>query len=107
MTLYFDTSALVKLFSIEQGSALVQELIMHPSNEIVVLELALVEIICAIYRKHRNNEIPEGNLEPVLTAIEQQFSDFRTILLASDIVEESKAMMKQFGGEFGSLRWFH
>jgi predicted nucleic acid-binding protein len=101
MTLYFDTSALVKLFSDEQGSKLVRRLISNPSNAIWVLELALIEMICTVYRKHRNNEIHEDSLETILTAIEQQFRSFRVIPLASDVFAESKELMKQFGSKFG------
>jgi len=101
MTLYFDTSALVKLFSDEQGSKLVRQIISNPFNEIWVLELALIEILSAVYRKRRNDEIPEGKLEAILIAIEQQFRSFRIVPLASDILEETKVLMKQFGGEFG------
>ena len=99
--LYFDTSALVKLFSDEQGSKLVRRLISNPSNAIWVLELALIEMICTVYRKHRNNEVHEDSLETILTAIEQQFRSFRVIPLASDVVAESKELMKQFGSKFG------
>src|SRR5690606_14052677 len=101
MMLYFDTSALVKLFSDEQGSKLVRRLISNPSNAIWVLELALIEMICTVYRKHRNNEVHEDSLETILTAIEQQFRSFRVIPLASDVVAESKELMKQFGSKFG------
>lgn len=99
--LYFDTSALVKLFSDEQRSKLVRRLISNPSNAIWVLELALIEMICTVYRKHRNNEVHEDSLETILTAIEQQFRSFRVIPLASDVVAELKELMKQFGSKFG------
>ena len=101
MMLYFDTSALAKLFSDEQGSELVRQLISSPSNAIWVLELALIEMICTVYRKHRNNEIHEDSLETIITAIEQQFRSFRIIPLASDVLAKSKEAMKQFGGKFG------
>src|SRR5690606_39458060 len=66
-----------------------------------LLELALIEMICTVYRKHRNNEVHEDSLETILTAIEQQFRSFRVIPLASDVVAESKELMKQFGSKFG------
>ena len=48
MILYFDTSALVKLFSDEAGSESVKQLVNNPSNEVIVLELALIEILSAV-----------------------------------------------------------
>lgn len=52
-----------------------------------VLELALIELLSAVYRKYRNNEIPEENLDPIQKAIEQQFEFFTILPLATDVVE--------------------
>ena len=72
MNLFFDTSALVKLFSYEAGSETVKELITNPANTIYVLDLALIELQSAVYRKYRNNQIPEENLEKIQNAIENK-----------------------------------
>jgi uncharacterized protein len=101
MTLYFDTSALVKLFSRETGSASIQEMVLNPENEIWVLELANIELTCAVYRKLRNGEILKSNLEAILAAIDLQFQSMRTINLASDILTESRHLMAQFGAKYG------
>ena len=101
MILFFDTSALVKLFSNEPGSDRVKELIINPSNEIWVLELALIELLSAVYRKYRNKEIPEEKLEDIQRAIEKQFEFFFVISVASDIIEESKTLMQNFSKKFG------
>ena len=98
---FFDTSALVKLFSNESGSDRVKELIMNPLNEVWILELALVEILSAVYRKFRNNEIPEEKLEYIQEAIEQQFKFFTIIPLDSDVIEESKLLITRFGKKYG------
>ena len=45
MICYFDTSALVKLYSDEDGSDKVRELVMNPSNENYILELAFIELL--------------------------------------------------------------
>jgi len=44
MNLFFDTSALVKLFSNEQGSETVKELVTNPANPIYALDLAVIEL---------------------------------------------------------------
>jgi len=98
---YFDTSALVKLFSNESGSKQVKELIVNDSNETVLLELAEVEILSAVYRKFRNNEIPEVNIIPIQEAIKEQFGIFTIIPLGSDIIEESKRLIEVYGKDFG------
>ena len=85
----------------EAGSDKVKELITNTENEIWVLELALIELQCAIYRKIRNKELPEDNINSIQKAIEQQFSFFQIIRLGSDIIEEAKILIKQFGKQYG------
>ena len=101
MILYFDTSALVKLFSREHGSIKVRRLVLNPDNQIWVLELALIELLCALFRKYRNNEIPQKDLELIQKAIQDQFSLFNVIPFGSDIVKESKSLIMRFGKENG------
>lgn len=98
---YFDTSALVKLFSNESGSKKVQELVVHASNETVLIELAEIEILSAVYRKYRNNEISEDKILPIQQAITSQFQSFTIIPLGSDIIEESKKLIEVYGKDFG------
>lgn len=49
MTVFFDTSALVKRYADESGSDLVRDL----NSTVVISELAKVEVPAAIWRKHR------------------------------------------------------
>ena len=56
---FFDTSAFVKYFAIEQGSDIVINLIDKPINNTWITELTLTEFYCALYRKFRNNELSE------------------------------------------------
>ncbi|MCK9452737.1 MAG: type II toxin-antitoxin system VapC family toxin [Bacteroidales bacterium] len=98
---FFDTSALVKLFSVEPGAGQVKEIIMNPSNDIWVLELALVELLSAVYRKYRNHEVPEENLERIQKAIEQQFEFFTIIPIGADVIEESKSLIIRYGKDYG------
>jgi predicted nucleic acid-binding protein len=101
MNFFFDTSALVKLYSDEEGSDKVREMIMLPSSENYILELAIVELLSAVYRKFRNHEIPEKNLAPIHQAINLQFQNFTIIPMASDVIEESKLLIQNFGKEIG------
>lgn len=101
MNLFFDTSALVKLFSTEAGSEQVKKIIADPNHKIWVSELAAIEIFCAIYRKARSNQIPYSNVDKILHAIEKQFEAFVIIPLASGVVEEAKLLLKKFGQDHG------
>ncbi|WML90397.1 PIN domain-containing protein [Thiothrix lacustris] len=64
MNLFFDTSALVKYFHPETGTAHVIELMENASNTIWVSDLARIEFISALYRKFRRGytKAPLGNI---------------------------------------------
>ena len=47
MNLFFDTSALVKLFRKEEGSEVVTKLITAQENEVWILELVRIEFFSA------------------------------------------------------------
>ncbi len=101
MNLFFDTSALVKLFSDETGSETVKELVTDPANHIYALDLALIELQSAVYRKYRNNQIHEENLEKIQNAIEKQMTYFNLIPIGSDIMKEAFELIKKFGKTSG------
>ena len=101
MICYFDTSALVKLFNTESGSEKVKELIDNPENEVWVLELALVELLSAVFRKYRNMEVKEEDLEKIQIAIENQFMLFNIVPMAGDIIKETQQMIIRFGKDYG------
>lgn len=101
MTLFFDTSALVKMFSIEDGSEIVKKLITNPSNSFNVLDLALLELHSAVYRKYRNKTIPEENLEKIQNAIEEQMTYFNIFPIGSDIMGEALELIKKYGKDYG------
>jgi uncharacterized protein with PIN domain len=53
MILFFDTSALVKVFHEEKGSEVVTSLIKAKDNEVWISELARIEFLSAIFRRVR------------------------------------------------------
>ena len=58
---YLDTSALVKLFIIENGTDLVTDLVRKENGHAVaVLELARVELHAAIHRRERVGDVKAG-----------------------------------------------
>jgi uncharacterized protein with PIN domain len=76
MKLYFDTSALVKFFHEERGSSEVTAWVEDPQNEIWLMALARLEFSCVLFRRFRNNEIDELNLNRALSAFEKQLAAF-------------------------------
>ena len=62
MNLFFDTSALVKFFHEEEGTDIVTDLILEENNEVWISELGRLEFISAVFRRFRNKELDEGQL---------------------------------------------
>ena len=76
MNYFFDTSALVKHFYNEKGSDFVSDIILKKTNHIWISELAIIEIISAIYKKYRMKEINENNLNIAIKGIKLEVEYF-------------------------------
>ncbi|WP_256663968.1 type II toxin-antitoxin system VapC family toxin [Methanospirillum purgamenti] len=61
MNLFFDTSALVKIFHNEEGSESIQNLILNEQNNLYILDIAQIEYYSALYRRYRNHELSKKN----------------------------------------------
>jgi predicted nucleic acid-binding protein len=71
MNLFFDTSALVKLFHYEEGSEVVTNLVNSSENEIWVSELSKVEFISALLRRYRSKEITQEEINIAISGFER------------------------------------
>lgn len=68
-----DTSALIKFFHEEPGTAIVTDLITDPENIIHVSDLVRIEFISALYRRYRNKEIDERALSEAISGFSEEF----------------------------------
>ncbi|MBC8181583.1 type II toxin-antitoxin system VapC family toxin [candidate division KSB1 bacterium] len=101
MNLYFDTSALIKLFHEEKGTVVVTDLIENKENKIYISELAKIEFYCALYRRLRNNEISKKDLEKAVNGFEIQIQDFNIDPLGHAVINEAEKLIKRFGCDYG------
>ena len=101
MILFFDTSALVKFFHIEEGTEIVTELLNNQENEIWVLELVKMEFISALHRRFRNKEINEEMLAEATKGFEEELSRFNIEPLSQIVVKEGEELLKKYGKEYG------
>ena len=68
MKYFFDTSALVKLFQVEKGSEIVEEIVNDPDNDLWVLDLVRIEFLSSIYRQSWKSSLnPSMNSSSNLT----------------------------------------
>jgi predicted nucleic acid-binding protein len=101
MILFFDTSALVKLFHEEEGSEVVARLVKPKDNEIWVSELATIEFLSAIFRRLRNKEISDEQLNEAIKGFEEQIDFFNVEPLGQVILREAEFLLKRYGKKRG------
>ncbi len=101
MKLFFDTSALVKLFHDERGSELVIEWVEAKDNDIWVLELARIEFFCAVYRRRRNGEIDERQEREACDGFVDQLLTLHVEPMTQAVLYEAERLLKMHGREEG------
>jgi predicted nucleic acid-binding protein len=85
MTYYFDTSALVKVYHTEAGSATVQSMY-HGTDEIIISELGKIEYLSTVHRKYREREISHDALLALIAKFEADLQQRYTVLRFSLLV---------------------
>lgn len=101
MNLYFDTSALVKLFHTESGTDAVTDLIERKDSEIFVSELVKIEFGCALYRRFRNGEIRKKDLSQAIEGFANQMQEFNIEPLGNIVIHEAESLLKNFAPVHG------
>lgn len=101
MTLFFDTSALVKLFHWEEGSAATVELARLAGPNVVVSELARLEFVTTMHRKVRNREVTESTFADAISGFEEAWATFRVEPLGRPAVREGEALVRAHGRVLG------
>lgn len=97
MILFFDTSALVKVFHEEKGSEVVTPLIKAKDNEVWISELARIEFLSAIFRRLRNREMNDEQLNEAVIGFEEQLYFFNVEPLGQAILREAELLLKKYG----------
>lgn len=101
MNLFFDSSALVKLFHEEAGTAKVTEWVDDSANIVWLLDLAKLEFTSALHRRFRGKEINEHEMNMALEAFSEQLSSFNIEAMGQSIVEEAEELVNQHGKVMG------
>lgn len=88
---YLDSSALVKRYVKETGTAWLIEIFRPKSlNRVYVAEIALVEVISALTRRHRGNTISSSALQKVQNRFRRNFAEkFFKIETNLSIIEQA------------------
>jgi uncharacterized protein with PIN domain len=101
MNLFFDTSALVKFFHEEEGTDIVTELILNRNNEVWISELGRLEFVSAVFRRFRNKELDEEQLNTAVDSFDNQIAGFNIEPLGHAVLEEAELFIKNHGRTHG------
>ncbi len=99
MSYFFDTSALVKIYHQEEGSDKVVD-IFNSGTEIFVSELSVIEYHSVVYRKFRENNLEEIELDKILKRFELDLNRrFEVLMFNSNVIDTSKKVYQVIGKE--------
>ena len=101
MNLFFDTSALVKIFHDEEGSCEVRELVIQEENCLFLLDIAKIEFYSALYRRLRNGEISKNKCMVAKSGFEHELSNFFIQSTTPLLIEEAAALLFEYGDKYG------
>ena len=91
---YFDTSAFVKLYIEEEGTAELLDLISEmEDDQLIILDLALLESRSAVRRREREGDISRLDAERVLRRIEDDGSSSFLVQPSGSSVNEEAARL--------------
>ena len=100
MKLFLDTSALVKFFHVEQGSAEVEALVNDKKNEIWISELTRIEFLSAIHRKFREKLLTESELSVAINGFNEQLKNFHVEPIGIDVTERAEKLFRDIAKFF-------
>jgi len=86
--LFFDTSALVKRYAVENGTEVVDSLIEGSETPVVITSLSIVETTSAFRRKYNRDQLSERQRDDLLVAFFEEATESFTIVPVEDIVFE-------------------
>jgi len=101
MNLFFDTSALVKLFHRETGSDAVETAVLNPENHIWMLSLCRIEFMSALYRRFRSGELNAQQLDEAKNSFDLQLRTFNEQPMTETVLREAEILFLQWGKSQG------
>ena len=94
VSVYLDTSALVKLYLEEEGTARVMELTEDPDVvQMIILVITLIESRSAVRRRQREGNISRVDADRILKQMEEEASASYHIQSLTDAVMEEAARL--------------
>lgn len=97
-SVYLDTSALLKLYIDEEGTApVVRAAEGSDTHHVVILDITRVESRSAVRRRERAGDIPGADASGILSRIEQDVSSFFLVQPSSSaVIEEAGRLVDRY-----------
>lgn len=94
MIYYLDTSALVKRYYTEKGSARVHSLF-QAENLLVVSKVAYAELLAALVRKRRDKEIGEADFGRAVGSFQDEWKEFLVVEVTDAIFTDLLPLVRR------------
>lgn len=96
MDLFFDTSAIVKLYHLEKGTEAIVSAV-EKSTNIFISQITPIEYQSAFYKKLRLKEISEDDLTKALKLFENDLGNFQIIPITNHLIDLAKTLLSRYG----------
>lgn len=97
MKLFFDTSALIKLFHDEIGTENITEIVNDPQNKMWISELTVIEFINFTYRFYRESRINDKELSDLICEFDKECDRFNIVSLNEAVIKEARELLTKLG----------
>jgi len=91
---YLDTSALVKRYYTEKGSAYIHELF-QPENLLAVSKVAYAELLAALARKRREKEIGEADFGRAVESLQDEWKEFLVVEVTDAVFTDLLSLVRR------------
>ena len=96
MNCFFDTSAFVKYFHNEDGTAEVTRIMHTPGNVTWILEWARLEFVSALYRKFRAGAVEESQIDRAFDAFMVEYAKINVEPLGGFVMAEAEKLLLKY-----------
>ena len=99
MTLYLDTSALIKLYHEESGTENLIKLIHQSADDLIITiaDITLIEFHSALLKRVRTKEIPLNTVKKVFELFQNDLKVFNVIVVDEDVKNLSIRLIDTIG----------
>ena len=100
MKLFLDTSSLIKLYHIEDGTVEIENLfIKFKVTDVFISELSKIEFTSAILKKVRTQEITENQANTTIQFFESDFEKYKVVDLNQIILNNASQLIIKYGSQ--------